>query len=133
MESGCPTGDTFPIGRMTHYNDPSGSTLFCFDRFGNLAHKTQAVTNTTLNEADHNFDKMGRPMESIEPFNMELNYTRNGIGRITAINYSSTAAEHEPLITNVTYYPFGPVASITYGDGRVLNRITRPGLRHPAA
>ena len=55
------------------------------------------------------------------PSGRRIDYVRDALGRISQINTSmgSTAA---PLVTNITYQPFGPVQSVTFGNGRSQTR-----------
>ena len=125
-ESNCTGTQIFEVGRMTHYIDSSGSTQFCFDRFGNLSRKVQSLAAAMYNITDSGYDKMGRPMELTEPRGTAVYYTRDGLGRITGISYQlSGQGTQTTLVSNVGYLPFGPVSSITYGTGasaRTLNR-----------
>jgi RHS repeat-associated protein len=41
----CPV--SYPIGRLTTMTDSSGSTVYCYDRRGNVISKTQTIPNTT--------------------------------------------------------------------------------------
>jgi len=117
----CPAGDTFPIGRLTHYTDITGSTQFCYDRFGNMAYKHQL--NAGAYDVTYKYDKVGRVTQVIEPRGTVINYTRDAAGRITKVTYHLNGQTVDTtVVSNVTYYPFGPVASITYGNGRTLTR-----------
>jgi RHS repeat-associated protein len=111
---------------LIHYNDATSSTQFCFDRFGNLARKSQYIFAAMYTIADTAYDLMGRPLELSEPRGTVVNYTRDGLGRINGISYQLNGQSGTTtLISNVTYYPFGPVASITYGTGSNARTLTR--------
>jgi len=117
----CPSGDTFSIGRLTHYTDVTGSTQFCYDRFGNMVYKHQLNAGTY--DVTYKYDKAGRLTQVIEPKGTVVNYTRDAEDRITAVTYHlNLQTSDTTVVSNVTYYPFGPVASITYGNGRTLTR-----------
>jgi len=71
----------------------------------------------------YGFDAAGRVIQETTPNYTVINYTRDAVGRVTAVNYALRGqGTPTPVISNVTYYPYGPVASITYADGRVLTR-----------
>jgi len=125
LESGCPALGTFPVGKMTHFTDGSGTTLFCYDRFGRVVRKFVYVLTAMYTTADNSFDKMGRPTNITLPRGTHVYYTYDGVGRIIGVNYqlSSQSSQHV-LVSNVTYYPFGPVASITYGSGVGARTVT---------
>lgn len=122
FESSCPAADNFPVGHLTHFTDASGTTQLCYDRFGRMVYRniTIAFSNYTLKYA---YDKSGRVTQITVPKGTVVNYTRDAIGRITGIGYHlSGGSADTAIVSGVTYYPFGPAATITYGNGRTLAR-----------
>jgi RHS repeat-associated protein len=122
-QNSCTTStQTFSIGRLTAVSDASGTTQFCYDRFGNMAQKQQVI-NGTVFTTSYTFDAVGRVTQVTTPSGTNVQYTRDAVGRVAGVSYElSGQTSFTPLVKGVTYYPFGPVASITYNDGRVLNR-----------
>jgi len=103
-------------------NDASGLTKFCYDRFGRMTKKSQTIGAANF-QTFYTYDLANRITQVRTPTATLIKYTRNGIGRVTAVKYRlSGQSTDTTVVSAVTYYPFGPVASITYANGRVLNR-----------
>lgn len=121
-ETGCATGETFAKDRLTSFTDGTGSTKLCYDRFGNLLRKIQVTDGRTLTTR-HAYDLAGRLKQTITRSNATLTYVRDTAGRITQVKYRASGQPADTvLVSAVKYYPFGPVAEITYGNGRKLLR-----------
>ena len=118
--SGCAN-----IGRLTTMSDSSGSTTYCYDRRGNVLWKMQlvkpdtnvpALTGWAYNLAD-------RVTAMTYPSGLQLSYVRNSIGQIAQISYKTSAtAASVTLISAASYYPFGPLNVLTYGNGGTQTR-----------
>jgi len=103
-------------------NDASGLTKFCYDRFGRMTKKSQTIGAANF-QTFYTYDLANHITQVRTPSATLMKYTRDGIGRVTAVKYRlSGQGADTTLVSAVTYYPFGPVASITYANGRVLNR-----------
>ena len=46
-----------------------------------------------------------------------MSYTRDIMGRITAVNAQAPGGSSTPVVSSVAYEPFGPYSSLTYGNG----------------
>ena len=118
----CATYEMFPIGHLTYISDGSGYTKLCYDRFGNMVRKTQATAGITFRTI-YAYDLAGHLTQTTTPKSTLIKYTRDGAGRVIKVAYRRTGQSTDTtVVSNVTYYPYGPVASITYGNGRVLTR-----------
>jgi RHS repeat-associated protein len=116
-------GEHFTQGRLVRISDQSGSTLFCYDRFGNLVRKKQ-TTNAKVFILRYVYAVSGQLQKTIYPDNAEVDYGYDAQGRITEIGAKTVTGTRQVLITGVTYYPFGPASAWRYGGstGRLLNR-----------
>jgi len=118
--TGC--GNSFPTGRLTGIVDASGSTTYCYDRRGNVTSKIQ-VTGVVTRTVDYTWTKADRLASITYPSGGLATYTRNAIGQVIGITWKATpAATSVSLIGNATYYPFGPLNVLTYGNGRTLTK-----------
>ncbi len=119
--SECDEDEQFGIGRLTGFTDPSGSTKLCYDLRGNVRQKISvvgsiaAVTRWRYNVAD-------RIVQMVYPTGLQVDYRRDDLGRIVGIDVSPGGMGGETLINNVTYYPFGPVRMIEWGNGSTSTR-----------
>ncbi|WP_238935197.1 DUF4329 domain-containing protein [Xanthomonas citri] len=51
-----------------------------------------------------------------------VDYVRNAQGQTTQVGVTPAGGSRQLLLGNATYYPFGPAAGWTYGNGRTLTR-----------
>lgn len=132
----CAADETFAIDRLTAMADASGSTQYCYDHFGNLARKVQVTDGRTLT-LRYAYTKAGQPSAVTYPDGTTVDYAHDGQGRIAEVGVTVQGAVREVLLGNAGYYPFGPVAGWTYGNGRTLTRTLdldyRPQAIHDAA
>ena len=112
--TGCTT--SYPIGRLTRFTDASGTTTCCYDRRGNVLKKTQVTGSATL-VTQYSYSNADRLLTVTYPSGTAVTYTRNFIGQITTISTTPSGGSAAPLISNVTYLPMGPMATLTYANG----------------
>lgn len=104
-------------GRLTQITDESGQTSFKYDHRNNLIEKTTTIesTNYTLH---YSYDLANNLIQITYPSGRIVNYNRDAAGRIdTVTTQENGAVPVENVITGVTYSPFGPMATYTYGNG----------------
>lgn len=109
--SGCTHG----IGRPCQVTDESGTTGYAYDAFGNIATHTKTELGITYTTR-YTYDAADRILSLTYPDNRIVNYTRNGIGRITAMQTTVNGVV-TPLTTNRTYRADGLLLTQTYGNG----------------
>ncbi len=121
VQAVCDPNETFAIGRLTRMDDGSGSTQYCYDRFGNLTRKVQ-VTNGQSFTLRYAYTKAGQVAAIQYPDGMLVDYVRDGLGRATEVGVTLSGGIRQVLLTGATYHPFGPVAGWTFGNGRTMSR-----------
>ncbi|GHE30767.1 type IV secretion protein Rhs [Vulcaniibacterium thermophilum] len=119
--SACDGDERFHAGRLARMVDASGSTAYCYDSFGNLTRKVQ-TTNGRAFTTRYGHDLAGKPLWMIYPSGLRVDYVYNVNGQASGIAVTRPGAAREVLLSSVTYYPFGPVSELRYGDGRALRR-----------
>ena len=117
----CQTGETYLKGRLSLMTDASGSTRYCYDRFGNLVRKAQTTSGKTLT-VRYAYTKAGQLSAVTYPDGAVVDYVRNTLGQVTEVGVTSSGGTRQVLLNGATYYPFGPSAGWTYGNGRNLQR-----------
>lgn len=117
----CATDETFPIGRLSLMQDGSGSTQYCYNRFGDLTRKVQTTNGVALT-LRYSYGVGSRLSAITYPDGSLVDYRRDSQGRIEAIGVTRPGAARQILLTAATYHPFGPVAGWTYGNGRQMSR-----------
>lgn len=121
VNAACTTDESFAIGRLARMTDGSGETQYCYDRFGNLTRKRQ-ITNGQTFELRYAYTLAGQVQAITYPDGAVVDYVRDGQGRTTEIGVTKAGDAREILLNQITYYPFGPIAGWTYGNGRTITR-----------
>ena len=130
-QTACSAGETFSIGRLTRLTDGSGTTVYCYNRFGDLVRKSQTTNGQTLT-LRYGYAVNGTLSTMTYPDGAVIDYTRDALGRATAVGATSPGGTRQVLLSGATYYPFGPVQQWTYGNARAmtrtLNQNYQPGI-----
>ncbi|KWS04797.1 RhsD protein [Lysobacter capsici AZ78] len=119
----CAAGETFAKGRLSLITDASGSTQYCYDRFGRMVRKVQ-TTNGKVFAVRYAYTLAGQLSSLTYPDGAVVTYQRDAQGRISQIDTKRAVAgaTTEVLLSQATYHPFGPTAGWTYGNGRTFAR-----------
>lgn len=121
VQADCTVDEAFAVGRLTRIDDGSGSTKYCYDRFGNLTRKVQ-ITNGQSFVLRYAYTKAGQLSGITYPDGTAVDYVRDGLGRATEVGVMPVGGNRETLLHSVTYYPFGPTSGWTFGNGRTFAR-----------
>jgi YD repeat-containing protein len=106
-------------GRLTRIIEGNGGLVYCYDRRGNVLKKLQTV-GTVTRTATYAWTLADRLKSVTTPNGTVIAYTRNTLGRITAVKATPTGGAATTVASAVTYRPFGPVASYKLGDGQTV-------------
>jgi RHS repeat-associated protein len=117
----CQSGETFAIGRLSRMTDHSGTTEYCYDRFGNTVRKVQTVGGQAR-EVRYSYDLANQPTSLTYPDGSVVDYTRDTQGRVQEIGVTVMGGTRQVLLTTAKYLPAGPATSWQYGNGRTLSR-----------
>lgn len=134
----CLNGERFNKGRVSVMTDSSGSTGYCYDRYGQLSRKLQLTQGRTYVLRYLNTDPRGRlPGQDylvqnpppgnqfigmIHPDGSSVRIVRDAQSRPTELKVTLATGQTKTLLTGATYYPFGAVSRWTYGNGRIVRR-----------
>jgi len=118
----CASGETYAVGRLSRMQDTTGTTDYCYDRFGDLVRKVQ-TTNGKVFVLRYAYTKAGQLSRLTYPDGAAVDYVRNAQGQTTEVGVTPAGGTRQVLLGNATYYPFGPVASWSYGNGRPMQRV----------
>jgi RHS repeat-associated protein len=102
------------IGRLASITDPSGTTSYSYDADGNLVSETRTLSGTRFT-TEYAYDAAGNLRQMIYPTGQTIDYVPDNIdpGRIAMVKLDTTRI----LAANLTYLPFGPIASMAFGNG----------------
>jgi RHS repeat-associated protein len=121
-QSDCPIAEAFLAGRLSRMTDASGSTTYCYNRYGDLTRKVQR-TNGQLLALRWEYGVDGRVQRMVYPNGAEADYAYDTLGRLVEIGVKPTAtAARQVLLNQATYAPFGPVTGWVYGNGLAMRR-----------
>lgn len=118
----CQTGETFTVGRLTRITDQSGSTDYCYDRFGQVVRKVQ----TTVAQAftvRYAYTLGGALRATTYPDGTVVDNARDTQSRVQEIGVALAGGARQVLLNAATYYPAGPSAGWTFGNGRTMARV----------
>lgn len=129
--SDCSAGETFLTGRLAAMTDHSGSTSWCYNRFGQMTKKVQRTQGKTFTQA-WSYQANGRLSTTTYPDGAVVDYLYDTLGRVVEIGVTIEGSVRQQLLRSASYHPFGPAAQWTYGNGRVMNRTVnknyQPGI-----
>lgn len=118
----CSVGETFSTGRLAKIVDQSGTTEYCYDRFGNVARKVQTTAGLAFT-VRYSYTLANQLKTLMYPDGTVVDYARNTQGRISEIGATLSGGTRQVLLGSATYYPAGPSSGWTFGNGRTLVRV----------
>jgi RHS repeat-associated protein len=123
VQADCSASETFSAGHLVRIRDESGSTRYCYDRLGHLVRKVQTVVGGSTLTVGATVDNAGRLKALTYPSGAIVVYAHNDNGQITGIDAVPNAgAAQVTLVSAASYLPFGPLNTLTFGNGRVLTK-----------
>jgi RHS repeat-associated protein len=134
----CLYGERFAKGRIGRMTDASGSTGYCYDRYGNVTRKLQLTQGRTFSLSYLHTDPKGKlPGQDyllqnpppgnqmigwIYPDGARVRIVRDALARPKELRVTLANGQSHVLLHDGAYHPFGPVSRWTFGNGRVLRR-----------
>ena len=108
------------VGRLTGLTDQSGSTTFVYDDRGNVITETRVI-NTHSATTRYTYDLADQLVQITYPSGRLVSYQRDSQGRVQTVTTQTSSSSPPSVVASaITYQPFGPMASLTYGNGLVL-------------
>ena len=109
------------IGRLSKFNDPSGSTGFGYDPLGRVTGKSIAFTPvngvTATRSVAYQYDSSGRLTQILYPSGNKAGYGYDSNGRISSVSLNGT-----DFITGIGYQPFGGIKGWSWANGTIHQR-----------
>ncbi|WNL45330.1 RHS repeat-associated core domain-containing protein [Dyella sp. BiH032] len=115
---------SYPIGRLTSIVETAVTTVYCYDARGNVVKKSQ-TQGTNVDTVSYTYTLADRLASTRTPDGTSIQYGRDGAGRINAVTVlppGTSGAGAASVVSNVSYLPFGPIASYTLGNGQTITR-----------
>jgi RHS repeat-associated protein len=111
------TGHGFGIGRLTSLTDAVGSLSRAYDERGNLLKEGRTIGTSQMNTV-YTYDAASRIASITYPSTSLVSYTRDIMGRITAVSAKKPGAtSRATMASGIAYEPFGPATGFKFGNG----------------
>ncbi|VAW78008.1 Rhs family protein [hydrothermal vent metagenome] len=106
------------IGRLTSVTEPSGTSQYEYNALGEVTKTTQTINGQTY-ATEYLFDAAGRASGVIYPSGISMSYAYDNLGQITGVN-ATINSQAQSIAGAISYLPFGPMKTLTFGNGSVL-------------
>ncbi|MBU1192528.1 MAG: RHS domain-containing protein [Gammaproteobacteria bacterium] len=113
------TYDTCGSGRLCRISNATASVEQHYDAFGEL---------TGLPGVSYTYDAAGRVKTLTYPSGAQVTYGYDAAGRVGSVSLTVNGVT-QTLASTISYAPFGPLTSLTYGNGRVLTQTVDTAYR----
>ncbi|WP_099226388.1 RHS repeat-associated core domain-containing protein [Pseudomonas viridiflava] len=113
------------VGHLTGLQDSAGVLTYTYDAKGNLVkqHRSVGVNSGDYYETvSYAYDSASNLVQMGYPSSIGLTYVRNSAAQVTGVRLA-IGSKTVTLASNISYQPFGPVSSLTWGNGVMLSRI----------
>jgi RHS repeat-associated protein len=107
---------SFGKGRLAQMSDPSGTTLYGYERRGLLASENRTLLDTAYATA-YRYDANGNRSGITYPSGRQVAYTFDFADRPAGAAAGSTV-----FVASASYLPFGPESQLAFGNGTVQSR-----------
>jgi len=108
------------IGKLTSVTDNSGSTSYFYNALGQVSKETRVIDGKTF-VTQYHFNAAGQLTGLTYPSGRGLTYTFDTLGRVSGVN-STYQTQSTVIASDLSYLAFGPMNSMTYGNGKVLTQ-----------
>jgi RHS repeat-associated protein len=105
------TSGHYGIGRLASMTDPTGSTSYTYEHRGLLTGETRMILTYAYTLA-YRYDNNGNRNSVTYPDGKVVSYTFDFADRPYSVKNGSPT-----LVSAATYQPFGPIASVSFGNG----------------
>jgi RHS repeat-associated protein len=120
--AGCTSDDN--IGHLTTMTDASGSTAWCYTAQGDISQVRQTINSVSYLQS-FTYTPGRRLQTQQYPSGFALSYSYDSAGRVATVGYLQNAGPYgsytnstvTPLITAVSYLPFGPMSGYSWAQG----------------
>jgi RHS repeat-associated protein len=115
---------TYGLGRLTQLGDSQTSTDFAYSPTGAVLSQTLKETASGLTQGTIAYQYDAADLITRITYNAlhQVNYARAVNGQVQTITKTTGGGPVETLASDIQYQPFGPLQSLTYGNGLVWTR-----------
>lgn len=114
------------VGHLTTYANASETSTLGYNALGQVVSQSNTLDGRALKVA-YTYDLSGNLTSVTYPDGMKVSYTRDATGRVSGISVT-IGGTTQTLASNVTWQPFGPLASLDFANGLTFtNGYTQDG------
>ncbi|CAI8951882.1 Sugar-binding protein [Pseudomonas sp. IT-P253] len=113
------------IGRLTSVEDINGVLNYIYDAQGNLSaqlHTPLSNSATQLEKLGYGYDGANRLSRIDYPAAFSVIYLRDSAGQVTRVQILRDTEKPINFASEISYFPFGPLKSLAWGNGTTLQR-----------
>ncbi|WP_137818657.1 RHS repeat-associated core domain-containing protein [Pseudomonas sp. 2FG] len=113
------------IGRLTAVQDASGVLGYTYDGRGNLIEQIRSVEvlgSDRYDRLQYAYDGANQLTRITYPDGFSVEYSRNAAGQVEQVGLTVGSNAPTPIASQISYLPFGPLNSLTWGNGISLSR-----------
>jgi YD repeat-containing protein len=103
------------VGRLGKITDSSGSISYAYDQHGRTKSETRVIAGASF-VTSYDYNAAGQLSAMTYPSGRKIDYVRDTVGRITALTTMMNGSV-VPLVSEVSYAPFGSVQALRLGNG----------------
>jgi RHS repeat-associated protein len=104
-------------GHLTAASDANHSLAWSYDPQGRITGKGQTTGGVTLS-VGYGYNAAGQLSSTVLPSGAAITYDYNANGQVTSLTLNGSTT----ILSSITYDPFGPITSWTWGNGTAANR-----------
>lgn len=112
------------IGHLTGLQDSTGVLTYTYDAQGNRVKQYRSVgvnSGDYYETLSYGYDAARNLVQMRYSPDIALTYTRNSAAQVTGVKLT-VGSKTVTVASNISYLPFGPVNSLTWGNGILLSR-----------
>ncbi len=107
---------SYGVGRVTGIVSTGAGLTYRYNHLGLISQKIVLLNGVTT-VTQYTYDLAGNLSSVTYPSGRLVSYFRNSAGQVQSITTKSTpTASVQTLVSNISYLPFGPASSYTYGN-----------------
>lgn len=109
---------TNSVGRVSHVSDASGEQVYSYNQFGQVSVLQSQIGVTRYNQA-YDYDRNGQLVTQQYPSGRRVSYHYDEHGHLATVD-TEYQDRSESVLTQMRHQPFGPLATLGYGNGTQL-------------
>jgi RHS repeat-associated protein len=111
------TGHGSGVGQLTSLTDQAGSLSLSYEQRGLVTSNARTISSNVYTTG-YTYESAGRLSGvTYASSGWKVSYVRDNAGQVSSVTDKPPSSGAVNLATSITHMPFGPVASLTYGNG----------------